>query len=291
MSGFSEIPLDEVLHWDECTSNADGDAADADSTPTFLVFEEANDTPIISSTYTSRSLTGQYRATMTCSAANGFEVGKFYNVISGATVDGISGKKVSKSFRIVPAEATAGYREVNAAKWNNLPTVKLPLAPATAGRDALVAADGSVSPNWADVKSPTTTVGLSGTTVKTATDVASALPSAATTAAAVWNEATSGHTTPGTYGDKLGAHMKGVLKVVIGTGSTTTSIVLDSSTGIDGAAPSATNDFYNGGVLVLTSGVIAGQRASISAYVGATKTLTVSGFTSGPVAGVTGTIT
>jgi hypothetical protein len=43
--------------------------------------------------------------------------------------------------------------------------------PQTSGRGTLVAADGSVSPNWADVKSPTSTVGLSGTTVKTATDV------------------------------------------------------------------------------------------------------------------------
>lgn len=44
--------------------------------------------------------------------------------------------------------------------------------PQTSGRGTLVAADGSVSPNWADVKSPTTTVNLSGTTVKTATDIA-----------------------------------------------------------------------------------------------------------------------
>lgn len=40
------------------------------------------------------------------------------------------------------------------------------LRPATSGREALVAADGSVSPNWADVKSPASTVALSGTTLK-----------------------------------------------------------------------------------------------------------------------------
>lgn len=43
--------------------------------------------------------------------------------------------------------------------------------PTTTGRSILTAADGSVAPDWANVKSPTTTVNLSGTTVKTATDV------------------------------------------------------------------------------------------------------------------------
>jgi len=37
--------------------------------------------------------------------------------------------------------------------------------------EADVAADGTVGPDWANIRSPTTTVGLSGTTVKTATDV------------------------------------------------------------------------------------------------------------------------
>lgn len=45
--------------------------------------------------------------------------------------------------------------------------------PQTSGRGTLVAADGSVSPNWGDVKSPTTTVGLSGTTIATSQVVAS----------------------------------------------------------------------------------------------------------------------
>ncbi len=40
------------------------------------------------------------------------------------------------------------------------------LRPTTAGRTVLVASDGSISPNWADVKSPGTTVALTGTTLK-----------------------------------------------------------------------------------------------------------------------------
>ena len=46
------------------------------------------------------------------------------------------------------------------------------LIPTTAGRTLDVSAGGEAGVDWANVGSPTTTVGLSGTTVKTATDVA-----------------------------------------------------------------------------------------------------------------------
>lgn len=46
-----------------------------------------------------------------------------------------------------------------------------PLAPTTAGRTLDVSAGGEAGIDWANIGSPTTTVGLSGTTVKTATDV------------------------------------------------------------------------------------------------------------------------
>jgi hypothetical protein len=82
--------------------------------------------------------------------------------------------------------------------------------------------------DWANVGSPTTTVNLSGTTVGTATtltnapsdssgtttllsrltatragyldNISTAAPTAATNAAAVWDEARSGHVTSGTFG-------------------------------------------------------------------------------------------
>lgn len=53
------------------------------------------------------------------------------------------------------------------AKDNFSVTRPSPLQPSVIGRTALVASDGSVSPNWGDVKSPTTTVALSGTTIAT----------------------------------------------------------------------------------------------------------------------------
>jgi hypothetical protein len=103
----------------------------------------------------------------------------------------------------------------------------------------------------------------------------------------VWDEATSGHTTAASYGDKLGAHIAGVLKLVLAAGSTTTAIVFAT---VDGAAASATNDFYNGRVIVITSGALAGQATAITDYVGATKTATVVALTSGPAENVTAVI-
>jgi hypothetical protein len=114
------LPIDEVVHFDEITvdpTETGSPAADADSTPTFSVFEEATDTPIVSvANFTKRtSLTGNYRGTFTCSAANGFEAGKCYSVISSATVGGVAGKKVSMRFRIAPVESAAGVPKVDAS--------------------------------------------------------------------------------------------------------------------------------------------------------------------------------
>lgn len=52
------------------------------------------------------------------------------------------------------------------------------LKPSTAGRDLDVSSSGEAGIDWANVGSPTTTVGLSGTTVKTSTDIATDLDNA-----------------------------------------------------------------------------------------------------------------
>lgn len=86
---------------------------------------------------------------------------------------------------------------------------------------------------------------------------------------------------------KLRSHFTAVLKGLTAAGGSTTTIVLNALTGIDGGVPSATNDFYNGRVVVFTSGALAGQATSISAYAGATQTLTVVALTGAPAAAVT----
>jgi hypothetical protein len=111
-----DIALDEVIYFDAITSHpSTGAATDADSTPSFEVFEESTDTAIVSGNLTKRtSKTGNYRGTATLSAANGFEVGKWYSIIASATVNSVAGKGVIRNFRVVPAEAQAGYPKVDA---------------------------------------------------------------------------------------------------------------------------------------------------------------------------------
>ena len=96
------IPIDEVVHLDVITSDpATGAAVDADSAPTFDVFEESTDTPILDDqSMTKRgSLDGNYRGSITCSTANGFEAGKWYSVVVTAIVDSTTAKAACCGWR------------------------------------------------------------------------------------------------------------------------------------------------------------------------------------------------
>lgn len=86
---------------------------------------------------------------------------------------------------------------------------------------------------------------------------------------------------------KLTAHLGGLATGVVGSGSTTTAVVFNAATGINAGAPSATNDFYNGRVIIFLTGTLALQATSISDYVGSTVTATVVALTSAPTAGDT----
>lgn len=86
---------------------------------------------------------------------------------------------------------------------------------------------------------------------------------------------------------KLAAHAAAVLVFVVNAGSSTTTVVLKT---VEGAAGSAVDDFYNGAVIVFTSGALSGQRTGITDYVGATKTATVVALTGTPAEDVTGVI-
>lgn len=93
--------LEETIYVDFITSASTGAATDADSTPTIEVFEDATDTAILTPTATKRtSKTGDYRVPIACTAANGFEDLKSYNVIASATVGGIAAKAVVARFQV-----------------------------------------------------------------------------------------------------------------------------------------------------------------------------------------------
>lgn len=83
---------------------------------------------------------------------------------------------------------------------------------------------------------------------------------------AVWDEATSGHVTAGSFGANLQANHSGTMQA----GSAGTTAVLASGA-------SASNDFYNNSLLMIVAGTGAGQSQYISDYVGATRTATMNG--------------
>lgn len=98
------------------------------------------------------SRTGLHNVRIVASSGNGYAAGTNIDVVvTSGTVDSVSivGEVVG-SFSI---EARSGLR------------------PTTAGRTLDVSSTGEAGVDWANVGSPTTTVNLSGTSVKTATDV------------------------------------------------------------------------------------------------------------------------
>ena len=114
MAGLA-IPLDDVIHFDAVTHDPSTGGQVTATSVTFDVFEEATDTPIrVNQTMIERtSQTGVFRGTDTISAANGYEVGKYYSVVSEATAGGVTGHAVLLAFRCVAAETIAGVSEVD----------------------------------------------------------------------------------------------------------------------------------------------------------------------------------
>ena len=67
-----------------------GTLTDADSTPTYRVYEDETATPIFTGTMTKldgSNTTGFYAEEIQCTAGNGFENGKSYTIYIEATVD------------------------------------------------------------------------------------------------------------------------------------------------------------------------------------------------------------
>jgi hypothetical protein len=117
--------------------------------PVLSVVEHGNNTPIttgVSVAVDRCSVPGLNEATAIATTGNGYEAGKTYCwYISTGTVGGISvvGEVVGE-FTI---EATSGLR------------------PTVAGRTVDVTATGAAGIDWSNVENPTTTVGLTGTTM------------------------------------------------------------------------------------------------------------------------------
>jgi len=195
-----EIPLDEAVYFDVITSTpSTGAAVDADSTPTFAVYEESTDTDIgIGGNLTKRtSLTGNYRGTFTASTANGFEVGKWYSVICSATVGAVAGKCRALGFRCVAAENTAGFRTIDVMKVNNTAQTAGDIAALINTVDDFLDTEVAAIKAQTDLipASPASTTNIIGGTITTVTNLTNAPTSGDLTATMKTSVATAALTT------------------------------------------------------------------------------------------------
>lgn len=103
--------LGQTLVLDFVTSLPTTGAAATASAVTVRVFEDASDTAILTPTATERSgFAGNYRVPVACTTANGFEVGKSYNVVAEATIGGVVARGVVGSFVLAPPVFTGAVQ-------------------------------------------------------------------------------------------------------------------------------------------------------------------------------------
>lgn len=251
MSYLGSWKIDDVVTFTVTTHRFDtGAATDADSAPAYRVYEDETATPIVTGTMAlldSANTAGFYSEQITLSAANGFEKGKSYNIYVSAAVNSVTGV-TSHSLQI---EAEVDANAVSPTVVNaNVTQIS---GDATAADNAEAFFDGT---------------GYAGTgnVIPTVTDVTTktGYRLSATGVDDIWDEATSGHNTSGTFGQAMFPIRAGTAQA--GGASTIT---------LDGSA-SASNDFYNNTIIHITGGTGANQSNIISDYVGATKVATVS---------------
>jgi hypothetical protein len=126
-----------------------GEESDADSDPTYRIYEDETGTAILTgtmSTLDGTNTVGHYSEQITLSAANGFEKGKSYNIRIRGIVGGVAGS--TKRFLQIEAEVDA-----NRLNWANIdnPTTAQNLSATNIDVDQIVAsvsgAVGSVTGN------------------------------------------------------------------------------------------------------------------------------------------------
>ena len=129
------------------------------------------------------------------------------------------------------------------------------LRPTAAGRTLDVSATGEAGVDWANVGSPTTAVGLSGTTVGTAETIG------ATGLAAIWNRLTSALTTVGSIGKLIVDYLDAAITSRHASGAAVASVA-GAVGSVTGAVGSVT------GAVGSVTGNVGGSAASVTGAVG-----------------------
>lgn len=157
---YGSRKIDDALTFACNTHAPTGAATDADSVPTYRVYEDETGTPILTGSMAKlddTNTTGFYSEQISLSAANGFKVGKSYTVYIAATVSSVAAT-MHHAFTIIDNLATASAlatvgsyvdTEVAAikAKTDNLPSDPADQSLIIAATDALMTAIGDVPTN------------------------------------------------------------------------------------------------------------------------------------------------
>jgi hypothetical protein len=205
--------INDVLTFSVNThSFSTGVATNADSVPTYRVYEDNTQTPLLTglmSVFDPGNAVGQYVAQITLSAANGFEVGKTYTIRIAATVSGVTGACV-RTFQVgakVNTVLVAGTSQTARDLGNALPVS----APGANG--GLPTTDGTKLNQTAVLTSAEHSL-ISGTDVPAGltaqgytTARAGYLDTLNGIVAAIWNALTSGMATVGSIGKRIADYL------------------------------------------------------------------------------------
>lgn len=196
-----------------------GAATDADSVPSYRVYEDETGTPILTGSMAlldSANTAGFYSERIQLTAASGFETGKTYTIYISATVNSTEGT-ISHSFQVEAALASAADLAVVDANVDAILVDTGTTLPATLSTiegkidtvDTVVDGIKAVTDNLPDSGALTTIdSNIDAILVDTGTDIPASIAalndlSAAEAADAVWDELASGHVVAGSFGDKL----------------------------------------------------------------------------------------
>jgi hypothetical protein len=234
--------IDDILqHKVQTSAVTTGAATDADSVPTWRVYEDATTTPVTTGSYTTfNSMVGFYNAAITLAAAIGFEKGKNYYIRYAATVASIIGadvdtfqieaevdaNSVSITVNANVSSITAGAISANAFTAGALQSLTLGSVAGTVGSVAAAVTVNSTSATaiGAAVQALALTVNATAASAIAVAVQALGLTISSTSRALlvdeIWDEPKAGHTTADTYGEFLDATVSGVSG---GAGDTTVS--------------------------------------------------------------------
>jgi hypothetical protein len=223
--------INDVLTFSVNThSFSTGVATNADTAPTYRVYEDNAATPILTGTMTafdSANAVGQYVAQITLSAASGFEVGKTYTIRIAATVSGVTGACV-RTFQVgakVNTTLVAGTAQTARDLGNALPAAAPGASgglPTTNGAKLLQTADLTAGQTISATVTDKTGFALTSTehSLISGTDVPAGLTAQGYTTtragyldtlngivSAIWNALTSGMATVGSVGKRISDYL------------------------------------------------------------------------------------